>query len=75
MAVGHGRLHELLTGPGDDRDPLGDDLQLARGLALALDHHSQALGPAAWPLYCLALLLLMGERQRDEGGVMFLEVV
>lgn len=75
MAVGHGRLHELLTGPGDDRDSLGDDLQLARGLALALDHHRQALGPAAWPLYCLALLLLMGGGQGDEGGVMLLEVV
>jgi len=41
LAVGHGRLHQLLTGNGDDGHTLWDDLQLALGLALTLDHHRQ----------------------------------
>lgn len=41
LSVGHGGLHELLPRPRDEGHSLGNDLQLALGLALALDHHRQ----------------------------------
>lgn len=43
LAVGQGCLHELLAGSWNDGDPLGYELQLAGGLTLALNHHSQSL--------------------------------
>ncbi len=46
LAIGHGCLHELLTGPRNDRHPLRNDLQLACGLTLPLDHNRQALVPS-----------------------------
>lgn len=42
LAIGHGCLHQLLTGARDDSHTLGDDLQLALRLPLTLDHHCQA---------------------------------
>lgn len=50
MAIGHGCLHELLTRPRNDRHPLRNDLQLACGLTLPLDHNRQALVPSLSPL-------------------------
>lgn len=41
MTVWHGSLHELLTRTGDDCDTLWDDLKLALGLTLTLDHHRE----------------------------------
>lgn len=42
LSIGHGCLHQLLTRARDDCHTLRDDLQLALGLALTLDYHSQA---------------------------------
>lgn len=46
LAIGHSRLHQLLTRGRDDGDALWDNLQLALRLALTLDHHCQTRIPS-----------------------------
>lgn len=72
LAIGQRRLHQLLARPGYDCHPLGDDLQLACGLALTLDHHCQGLlgtTHTGWSLATGHHLLLLEAKRKEKGSV------
>lgn len=62
MAIGHSCLHKLLTRSRNDRHALRNDLQLACGLTLSLDHYSQTLVPT---LSSLGELCELGQSEFD----------